>query len=220
MVEDNIGLPACKEYVVLFSGTKVAKNWGAPTVVDVAQSLARIPRFAGNGWEWMAVALHTFVVADLLPVPLKVYGLTHDAAECVGNDVPRPVKSAETSMMEDDIQNRFWAALGLPTPSQAHHKMIKRADNAALLGEIWTLGPQALRTDYPERNPRAENMVMDYWKRYPVQDCTARGGPVAREFVRRFSLYRFIRQQWEDRLLNRELTRMGAITPRPLKVIS
>lgn len=185
------------DYVVLFSGTKVAAKWGAPTVVDMAQALSRIPRFSGNAWEWFPVALHCFVVADLLPVPLKVYGLTHDGAECVGNDVPKPIKTQETSEMEDAIQDRFWLSVGLPSLNEESRRILKAADNIALLGEIHTIGPKGLAVDYPDRSQRAEQMVLYYLRKYPAGLCVQRGGPVMQEFLRRFQFYMLGRARLE-----------------------
>lgn len=204
-------------YVVLFSGTKVAPEYGAPTVVDMAQSLCRIPRFAGNGLEWFPVALHSFIVADLLPLPLKIYGLLHDGPECVGSDVPRPVKTQQTSDMEDAIFHRILMGLGLPDLSEENHRIMKLADNQAMVGEVHTLGPIKLRADYPNRNLVAEKMVLAYAKEFPVQDCTGRGSRACHEFVRRFEIYYTARQQWELRAIAKHFQGQGK--PNPLKII-
>lgn len=178
-----------KKYVTLATGTKVSLTWGVPTAEDLAIALPRIARFTGNGIEWFPVALHTFVVCDLLPGPLKFYGLLHDGPEIVGNDVPSPVKSPVTRRREEVIFRRMIAAAGLRQLYTEEEHLLKWADTAALLGEIWTLGPPALRADYPRRAPTAEAMILDYWKKYPALDCLKSSGRCAKEFLRRYQMY-------------------------------
>ena len=205
-------------YVILFSGTKVAPDWGAPTPADMAQALSRICRFAGNGWEWFSVALHSFVVADLLPAPLKIYGLTHDGPEVVGNDVPKPIKQPATEEMEQAINVRFLASVGLPRLTPELYEILKNADSRALHGEVHTLGPVALRGDYP-RDEVTEKMVMDYFRRWPVELCTARGGPVCMEFLRRYHLYLASYKQWEIRATAEVAAQFFGVKKNPLTVL-
>lgn len=206
------------DYVILFSGTKVARTWGAPQPVDLAQALPRICRFAGNGWEWFPVALHTFVVADLLPAHLKIYGLTHDGPEVVGNDVPKPVKSEETEAMEHGINDRFLSSVGLPRLTKELEELVKNADHRAMHGEVHTLGPVHLRGDYPH-DAVTEKMVLEYFNRYSVVDCTARGGPVAQEFLRRYQLYFAAYKQWESRATASAVVQFFGAKKNPLTVL-
>ena len=63
-----------------YSG-KIAFPGGAPSLLDTAISLSREGRFAGAGQRFFPVALHSFVVADLLPPHLQFDGLMHDSPE-------------------------------------------------------------------------------------------------------------------------------------------
>lgn len=176
-------------HVVLATGTKVSASHGAPNIKDLAISLTRLPRFSANGILWFPVGLHCFVVYDLLPWRLKVYGLTHDGAETVGNDVPKPMKPAIVEHRENKITTRMWQAMGLPPLSVEDAAIVKAADTEALYGEIFTAGPIHLRPEYAhvQRSPRAEQLVLHYYNVYPPEVCVQYAGPAAEEFLRRFS---------------------------------
>jgi hypothetical protein len=194
-----------KKYVVLATGTKVSFSTGVPSAEDLAIALPRIARFSGNGSEWFPVALHTFVVCDLLPGPLKFYGLLHDGPEIVGSDVPSPVKSPVTRRREEVIFQRMIAASGLRQLTTEEEHLLKWADTAALLAEIYTYGPPALRADYPRRAPNVERLIMAYARQYPPMDCITRGGKCGQEFLRRYNAY----------LAYALTTRQAGITPAP-----
>lgn len=176
--------------VTMATGTLVSANYGVPSIDDMAINLPRLCRFAGNGEEWFSVGLHTFVVCDLLPAPLKVYGLLHDAPEGVGNDVPSPVKSHYTLEQEDKIFARLLVAHNLPPLTHEQEKRLKIADTVALWGEVWTFGPPAIRPHYATRVPIVEELTIDYARRFPPLDCIRRNGPFATEFKRRWEVYR------------------------------
>lgn len=186
-----VGLAVKKlRYVTLGTGTEVSRTQGAPNPVDMAWALCRVCRYAGNLTEWWPVGLHSFVVADLLPPYLKIYGLLHDGPECVGNDVPKPVKLAATSRMEDAVFTRMCRALGLRLPTAAEHKLIKAADILTLHGEVWNWGLPKHRARYPERNMAVEELVLHYHNTYPVAACVDRQGTAPAEFLRRYHEYR------------------------------
>jgi hypothetical protein len=108
----------------------------------------RLVRFSGAAEVFWPIGMHMLLVADLMPrqvyagpsdAPanpwMEVYGLLHDAAEvCVG-DVPRPMKTAEARALEDRVQSRIYAALGVPEPTAAVTAAIKEADFRAALAE-------------------------------------------------------------------------------------
>jgi hypothetical protein len=185
-----------KRHVVLATGTKVSATHGAPTVEDLAISLTRLPRFAANGILWFPVGNHCFVVYDLLPWRLKVYGLTHDGAETVGNDVPKPMKPAIVERRENKVTTRMWQAMGLAPLSVEDAAIVKAADTEALYGEIFTAGPVHLRPEYAnvKRSPRAERLVMHYYHKFTPEICVQYNGPAAQEFIKRFNAsLRFLR---------------------------
>lgn len=187
----------------------VSLTEGAPTVRDAAISLSRIPRFAGNGWEWFPVAKHCLIVADLLPAPLQIYGLLHDGPECVGSDVPKPVKTAITSRREDAIFERMCLALALPPLDEKTWAIIKRADIDALYGEIHArLGPPGMEIEYEgHRHPRAEKLAHMYHVTWDANQCVDRYGPLQEEFYQRAIKYLLARRKWEADLVAKHFTK-------------
>ncbi len=171
---------------------------GAPTVQDLAISLTRLPRFTANGPLWFSVGNHCFVVYDLLPWRLKAYGLTHDGAETVGNDVPKPMKPAIIERREHKITNRMWAAMGLPALSAEDERIVKQADTLALYAELFTAGPVHLRKEYAhvQRDKKIEELIMYYYHRFTPEICVQYNGPAAQEFIKRFNAsLRFVNLQ-------------------------
>lgn len=171
-----------------YSG-KIAYPDGAPSILDIAVSLSREGRYAGAGVHWWPVALHTFVVCDLLPPPWRLHGLLHDAAECVLGDVPKPAKSKAVSRMEDEIHQRIYESLEIDWPSNEVWKAVHTADARALHGEVWSVGTRALRDVYP-LDEEARQLVGEYYKKYSVNECVDASGPVVNEFVYRYGCYR------------------------------
>lgn len=194
MLESPCGYDA----VTLASGTVVSRSSGFPTRVDMAWQLGRICRYAGSAREWWPVLLHTFVVADLCPARLKFHAHIHDSPECVGNDVPKPVKTRETSEMEEAIFERTLKAYRVSPLNAEDAELLHIADRMALYGEVWTIGNAGHRKRYETRYPHVEVLVRDYQRRYPVTDCIDRGGRAAWEFLRRFDEYLGIRLAFED----------------------
>lgn len=162
---------------------------GSPTLMDIAVSLSREGRYAGAGMRWWPVGLHTFVVCDMLPKPLRLHGLLHDAPECITGDVPKPVKTAEIEEIEDALLLGIYKGFGLAPPTPAEHTLVKQADHNAFLGEIYTVGTQALQAEFP-RCPLAEKLVMKYLAEYGYNDCLEAGGRAPIEFMRRYRIYR------------------------------
>jgi hypothetical protein len=101
---------------------------------DIAPALSKVCRFAGHCREFYSVAQHSVLVCDLLPKPLKLYGLLHDATEAYINDLVRPVKYSLPQYVE--LEERLWSLiaakwnLGVEMPPP-----VKDADNIALLME-------------------------------------------------------------------------------------
>lgn len=181
-----------KNYVRLATGTKVNADFGAPTAQDMAQTLGRIPRFCGGTRLWYPVMLHSFVVADLLPHPLKFHGLTHDGVEVIGGDVPAPVKNPITKEMEVRINARFLEAEGVEPLDADDYALLKKADIAAAVAEIWTVGSEWHREENAEyeRVPEVEELVLHYYNLYPLETLIDQNGPAANTFLSRFRRYK------------------------------
>ena len=170
---------------------KIAYPEGAPCLQDIAVALSRECRYAGNSVHWWCVALHSFVVADLLPDELKIHGLMHDAAECITGDVPKPCKLPEIEEMEDGIIRRIYFSLGLRWPTEEQQKLIHEADYNAACGEIHAgAGTLALREIYPD-HPRSNDLVKFYRRFFPPMDCITADSKCVREFMWRYERYNY-----------------------------
>ena len=90
---------------------------GAPSLFDTAIALSREGRFAGAGLRFFPVALHTFVVCDLLPVALQLDGLLHDSPEVITGDTPKPAKSNEIEAFEEELLRAVYASHGITFPA-------------------------------------------------------------------------------------------------------
>jgi len=159
----------------------------APSIKSIAVSLARESRYAGASLQWWPVALHTFVVCDLLPPELKIHGLLHDASECVTGDIPKPAKSTAVSLLEDHLQDAIYRKLGI-TPL-FDYKAVHDADVRALHGEVHSVGTKSLRSVYPI-DDQAIQLAWKYYHLYSPLDCIDADGPCVTEFLRRFEEYR------------------------------
>ncbi len=162
----------------------------APSIRDIAVSLSREGRYAGAGRDFWPVALHTFVVCDMLPESLKLHGLLHDAPECITGDVPKPSKTDEIEAFEEEILRSVYASLNIPFPEIWEREAVKHEDHKALCGEVYTVGTEALM-EYYDPCPEAENLVRLYWNKYDYNDMLKADGAVQAEFIRRFHDYKF-----------------------------
>ncbi len=106
---------------------------------DIAHALAQLCRFTGHSRTFYSVAQHSVLVAELLPAPLAIYGLLHDATEAYLCDLSRPVKhdalmapyrEAEVRLHEV-ICERF-----LLDPKDEAWRLVKWADELMLHAEL------------------------------------------------------------------------------------
>ena len=159
-----------------------------PSLKSVAVGLSRESRYAGQSLYWWPVALHTFVVCDLLPPKLKIHGLLHDAAECIIGDIPKPAKTTEMMILEDTITASIYDHLKVSLVWSKEADEVHNADRRALHGEVHTIGIESLREVYPHDH-EAEALVWKYFKQYRPEECIYAAGACPREFMRRFQEY-------------------------------
>lgn len=103
-------------------------------ILDIAHALSNLCRFNGHTRRFYSVAQHSMLVACIVPEPLALAALLHDAAEAYFADIVRPVKPHLFGL--DEIEQRIHAAIaerfGIPVVMDAR---IKAADMVMLATE-------------------------------------------------------------------------------------
>jgi hypothetical protein len=136
--------------MMLRSGRSVTTTENAPTLEDIALGLSQIVRFGGQTlFEW-TVAHHSLVVMRIaeryygpeMPL-LPLHLLLHDAHECLTSDIPRDFKTAEMSKLQEELDWRIYAELGVLWPTYLERTWVKYIDNVALLAEAQVVTPPA-----------------------------------------------------------------------------
>jgi hypothetical protein len=110
----------------------LAPERSAICIDDVADGLARTPRFNGHTSRPYSVAAHSLLVASLLPPDLQLAGLLHDASEAYLGDLISPVKHlpqirAVWQPIEDAWQREIEIRLG-----GGAHPLVQAADSLAI----------------------------------------------------------------------------------------
>lgn len=126
--------------MITYTGRQVLPERGSPSLFDIGVGLSRIPRWTGCTKTWYNVLSHSFVVGNLLDHEIRVYGLLHDACECIVSDTPSPWKTDSQREYEKMLTRRIYRELNLRMPTREDRKKIKRADIAALHAEAYALG--------------------------------------------------------------------------------
>lgn len=128
-------------------------------VRDIAHSLSLICRFNGHVVWHYSIAQHSLMVADLLPPELRLWGVLHDTAECIGGDMVRPLKHTPEMWMfrrvEHGIQAAVYSWFGLNIADEPID-LLKRADKMAVKAEMYALlrgGPLPEMAAYVEDVP-------------------------------------------------------------------
>lgn len=154
---------AVTEYIYTYSGNKVEKHGsGAPSLLDIAVQLGRIPRFAGATEDFWTVLQHSLcaeqlgefwcdtypgIVENMEPPEshtgrkinmrafIRLACLLHDSHEALLGDIPAPFKGAETAALQDAFDERLYRNMGIPNPED-HEEVISvvRLVDRALLG--------------------------------------------------------------------------------------
>ena len=181
-----------------YSGKMSFPEGGAPSLFDTAIALSREGRFAGAGQRFFCVALHTFVVCDLLPSELQFDGLMHDSPETITGDTPKPAKTPEIEAFEEELLRANYASHGVTFPDEVTRVKVKCADKMAMRGEVYTVGNLWLQP-FHIPCPQAEELIFQYVKEYTYADMLEASGRVPMEFMRRFRQYKL--QLQPDRLV-------------------
>jgi hypothetical protein len=172
-----------------YSGKMSFPEGGSPSLFDTAIALSREGRFAGAGQRFFPVALHTFVVCDMLPPAVQFDGLMHDSPEVITGDTPKPAKSNEIEQFEEELLRSTYAYHNITFPDYTTRAFVKAEDRKAMRGEVYTVGNVWLQPLY-EPCPEAEELIFKYVKEYTYEDMLEASGRVPMEFMRRFRLYK------------------------------
>lgn len=141
-------------------------------IVDIAHHLSLICRFTGACSVFYSVAEHSVRVADIVPEPLKLSALLHDAAEAYIGDISRPVKYSHKLNETEGIITEVISNKYKITPSAS---AIKEADNILIATEArdlmpntdcWAELPEPLKEEIiPIDSKQAElTFLFRFWK--------------------------------------------------------
>lgn len=133
-------------YVSTFSGNRfypLAPRIDRVAIEDIAHGLAYQCRFNGQTREFYSVAQHSLIVASLVPAPLRLAALLHDAAEAYLGDMVKPLKVLlpEFSALEERVTAIIADTFSIDFSDYAP---IKRADLIALATEKRDLMPHSV----------------------------------------------------------------------------
>jgi hypothetical protein len=113
-------------------------------ILDIAQGLSNICRYAGQCKQFYSVAEHSLHVSSVAPA-FKREALLHDAAEAFLGDVTRPLKQLLPSYkkIEKDVEAAIFARFDLDISAV---KRLKSVDLSVLAAEQEQMMPPG--TDY------------------------------------------------------------------------
>jgi hypothetical protein len=143
-------------------------NVAHPSLIDIAVSLSRQPRFAGHCRRWWSVLDHTLFGADLLHADgdeayptLRLAWLLHDAHEAITGDIPTTFKTESMRWAQGDLDTRIHRAFY--TSDNCWHSEVKAIDKRCLTAEAYVVGP-------PQANEHLEAFgwtagVDDQWRK-------------------------------------------------------
>lgn len=142
------------------TGKSVFDDTNAPSVREIAHSLAQINRFTGHAKRPYSVAEHSLLVADTARAifgaspQVQLAALMHDAHECLCGDVATPIKQvlgSEWRAFEHVQYCLVQSHYELDKVSEDNEDLIKRCDLIALATERRDLLPfnAALHDPWP-----------------------------------------------------------------------
>ncbi len=134
-----------------------------PSLVDIAISLSRQPRFAGHCRRWWSVLDHTLFGDDLIVVgeepELRLSWLLHDAHEAITGDIPTDFKGEALRLEQSALDDHIYQAFSPLTEPAWWSLSVKDLDKRCLLAEAYVVGP-----------PRSDDNLMAFgWTEYDAK---------------------------------------------------
>lgn len=110
---------------------------------DIAHGLAFQCRFNGQTAEFMSIAQHSLIVADLVPPEMRLAALLHDASEAYLGDVVKPLKAILPGYKEIEARVEHLIGAHFGVLEFLGHPLIKAADMRSLATEKRDLMPHS-----------------------------------------------------------------------------
>jgi hypothetical protein len=134
--------------MLTYTDRVVLPTIASPSLVDIAVSLSRQPRFGGHTRRWWSVLDHTLFCDELVQEETdhrfpRLALLLHDAHEAITADVPTDAKTTGLKLLQADLDVAIMDAFfpdGL-TGYNRWRDTVKRIDRVALVAEGIVLGP-------------------------------------------------------------------------------
>jgi uncharacterized protein len=140
-------------YIIGWTGQTIFVN--RPTAgmihpLDVVEASGKTCRWGGMCDTMYVVAEHCLRVMELVPPPLRLQALLHDAPEAYLNDVPRPVKHSRGLEGYREMEHKFAVAIGerFGVDLVNLDPLVKEADERLLRTEERDLMPNSPGLDY------------------------------------------------------------------------
>lgn len=127
-------------------------------IKEIGHSLSNLCRYTGHTNEFYSVAEHSVLVSRIVPEPLALCGLLHDASEAFLGDVSSPLKKLlpEYKRIEDNVQKAIAKHFSLPYP---YPHEIHEADKRMYWQERQTVANNGIRDGLWHQNLRATRKV-------------------------------------------------------------
>lgn len=117
-----------------------------PSLQDMGYGLSQIVRYAGattTPWTVLqhSYACYHYAARQHWPWIARLHCLLHDAHEAVTGDVTNSWKTPDLRALQDNLDERIWASIGIAPPGGLVAAMVKLADLAVLSAEARLFTP-------------------------------------------------------------------------------